>query len=63
MPALDGAGISTYEIEQFFHHLNASLQVLANATPQLRERSRDQFLSACELPARRARMDPIFRIC
>jgi hypothetical protein len=50
MPGLDEAGISTYEIEQFFDHLNDSLQALANATPHLRERARDQFLEACELP-------------
>jgi len=50
LPALDEAGISTSEVEQFFEHLNAALQALANATPRLREKARDQFLNACELP-------------
>jgi hypothetical protein len=39
------------QVELYFERLNAALQALVNAMPRLRNQARDQFLTACALPA------------
>jgi len=46
----DRTNISQENTELFFNRLNAALQALADATPNLRVWARDVFMKACELP-------------
>lgn len=43
--------INDTKVNQFFDELNKALKELADATPVIRLWARDEFLSACELPA------------
>lgn len=46
----DEERVEASQIELYFERLNQAIQVLANATPSLRNQARDQFLTACDLP-------------
>jgi len=46
----DEERVEDSQIELYFERLNQAIQVLANATPILRNQARDQFLTACNLP-------------